>query len=124
MGPSTDQPLEIDLDRTRELRIRWSDGHETVHPLVMLRKACPCATCREQRAAQKPTQLPLLQSPAEQASMVTALKAELVGHYALSITWMDGHKAGIYDFAMLRAMSDGGDVAKSEPRRSRERKKG
>jgi len=99
------QPVLIDLDRTRELRIRWSDGLESVYPLSLLRRECPCASCREGRSERERTPLRVVPSANEQHDMVIADKAELVGHYALRITWKDGHDAGIYDFALLRALA-------------------
>ena len=43
------QPVRLDLQKTRELRIQWADGAETAVPLAALRGACPCATCRALR---------------------------------------------------------------------------
>ena len=99
------RPLEIDLDRTRELRIHWTDGRRSVCPLTLLRKACPCAECRQEREQAGKNSLPVLQSPAAQLEMVIAEQAELVGQYGLRITWQDGHSAGIYDYALLRSLS-------------------
>ncbi len=104
------KPVEIELQRTKQLRIRWSDGGESVLPLVVLRRACPCAGCRAKREeATAGAALPVVQSPAEQLNMVCAEKVELVGHYALRLTWRDGHTAGIFDHALLRALGQAGD---------------
>ena len=37
--------------------------------------------------------------------MVTVRRAELVGNYALQIVWEDGHNTGLYDFGLLRRLS-------------------
>lgn len=100
------QPVEIDLQRTRQLRIRWADGHEGVIPLRDLRRGCPCATCRAWREEQQRNPLAILQSTAA-GSEAVASAAELVGHYALRIRWSDGHDTGIYDFGLLRRLSPG-----------------
>ncbi len=99
------QPLNLDLDRSRELRIRWSDGKTCVYPLTLLRKACPCASCRAERERTVArSSLPVVPGGAEQATMAQVAAAELVGQYALRLTWQDGHSTGIYDFALLRAL--------------------
>jgi len=99
------QPVEIDLDRGSELRIRWADGLESVYPLAVLRRECPCAVCRQEREEKAGNPLRVMKSREEQQAMVTAAGAELVGHYALRIRWQDGHAAGVYEFALLRSLS-------------------
>jgi DUF971 family protein len=104
---STVRPHEIDLQRTRRLRVVWGDGHESVYPLALLRKACPCATCRDQRekAAARPRgALPILSGPTRADEMAVVETAELVGHYAIRFAWKDGHETGIYDFRLLRGL--------------------
>jgi DUF971 family protein len=98
------QPRELDLDRTSRLRITWMDGHESVYPLALLRRSCPCAGCRGDREDQKRNPLHVMQPAANAAEMAIAEKAELVGHYALRIKWKDGHDSGIYDYGLLRRL--------------------
>ncbi len=98
------EPVEIELDRAKELRIRWADGHLCVYPLALLRRSCPCATCRTAREEQAREMLPVVRTPETQRDMVMAEKAELVGHYALRIQWKDGHDTGIYDYELLRSL--------------------
>lgn len=97
-------PVEIDLDRSRSLRIRWSDGVETVFELPELRRACPCASCRAARVNRTSGSLPIVEAPDVEQAMVTAAGAELVGSYGLRIRWNDGHDVGIYDFEYLRLL--------------------
>ncbi|MFH1746498.1 MAG: DUF971 domain-containing protein [Planctomycetota bacterium] len=96
------QPVAIDLKRSRELHITWADGRRSVLALAMLRRNCPCAACRDQR--QEQNDLRVLPPASLQAQMVTAMDAEIVGNYALWIKWQDGHTAGIYEFALPRAL--------------------
>src|SRR5512139_2498953 len=103
MASPAHQPVDIDLDRSRELRIRWADGHVCVYPLTLLRKACPCAGCRAERERPGGTGLPVVGTAAEQRDMVTVAAAELVGQYALRLSWRDGHSTGIYDYELLRS---------------------
>jgi DUF971 family protein len=100
------QPLEIDLDRTRSLRIRWSDGRTTELSLVELRRNCPCATCRAEREERSKNPLHVVHRTVNEADLVTARDAQLVGRYALTIVWNDGHGTGIYDFGMLRRLAE------------------
>lgn len=95
-------PADLKLKRAeQELRIRWQDGCTSVYSAAVLRKNCPCATCRTERQKQTPTALPILkQSPAE----LKLTSAQLVGHYAIQLFWSDGHDTGIFDFKYLRAM--------------------
>ena len=104
-GPSN-TPLELDLDRSRQLRIRWSDGCESVLPLTVVRRNCPCATCRAQREEAARNPLRVVVPPRNEADLFTAADAQLVGRYALRIVWQDGHETGIYDFATLRRLGD------------------
>lgn len=108
MSENEIRPSEIDLDRNKELRIRWSDGRLDVYPLGMLRLECPCAGCREARRDQErePGRLPVVPSAEEQARSATAASAELVGNYALRLIWRDGHSTGLYDFGLLRSLGD------------------
>lgn len=103
MSP-TPRPLGFELDRQRELRIRWADGHETTLPLALLRRQCPCAACRSERETQASGALPVVATASEQRAKVTAVSAELVGQYALRLTWEDGHDTGIYDYELLRRL--------------------
>jgi len=79
------------------ITIKWPDGHETRYRARDLRLACRCAMCIEETSGK-----PLL-DPASVAANVRAQHIELVGQYAISIRWTDGHDTGIYNFRDLRA---------------------
>jgi DUF971 family protein len=102
MTPET-RPQSIAVERTAGLlRVGWLDGHVSEYPLRWLRAHCPCATCREERrvAALNTDPLRLHTGPPPSTEVANAM---LVGNYALRLTWGDGHDAGIYPFASLRA---------------------
>jgi ATP-binding protein involved in chromosome partitioning len=86
----------IGLLRSR-ITFKWPDGHETVYKARDLRLRCRCAACVEEMSGQ-----PLL-DPATVPETVRAKSIELVGQYAISIGWSDGHSSGIYNFRDLRA---------------------
>lgn len=110
MGPPQEgcafeaRPLHIDVDRMRCVRIRWADGHESTFPLSLLRRSCPCAVCRDAREQAARSPLRVVPGGASEQEMVTIRTAELVGHYALRITWRDGHDSGIFDYELLRGL--------------------
>lgn len=103
-GAAPAHPADIELRKSSDLRIRWTDGHESVIPLVELRRNCPCATCRAAREERERNPLAILSVRSSESDFATAASAELVGHYALRIRWNDGHDTGIYDFGLLRRL--------------------
>lgn len=99
-------PTKLSLLADGAVRIEWSDGVTRRYPVRELRDECPCATCREKRAAPPPpaTSLTVL-SPAEaQPLKLTSMKP--VGHYAYAIEFSDGHDSGIYTFDLLREIGE------------------
>jgi ATP-binding protein involved in chromosome partitioning len=80
-----------------KITIKWSDGHVTIYPARDLRLACRCAMCIEEMSGK-----PLLE-PTSVPENVRANRMSLIGQYAVSIEWSDGHTSGIYNFRDLRA---------------------
>ena len=98
------RPVELHVERSKHLKIRWADGHESVIPLRDLRKACPCAPCAEARRDSETNPLAVKEPEHDVQAMTTVDSAALVGNYALQIRWKDGHDAGIYPFGLLRSL--------------------
>jgi DUF971 family protein len=101
-------PTRIDLKRDERLLIAWADGKVSTYSISLLRTMCPCATCRETRAAKiasAPRQRSLTVLPGNFAGELRAESAELVGNYAMRIEWSDKHASGIYSFQYLREIS-------------------
>jgi DUF971 family protein len=90
------------------LIVEWADG--VTHRLrwELLRKACPCATCRAERNQSKPDKtpqlLPILKP--EEARPLTVAAMHPVGNYAYAIHFTDGHNTGIYSLEYLRALGE------------------
>jgi DUF971 family protein len=103
-GDAKTQPLELELKRASHLRIKWADGHESVYPLSLLRRRCPCATCRAEREDEKRKPLQAMDVPEAPQDQAIAEHAELVGNYGVRISWKDGHDTGIYDYGLLRSL--------------------
>lgn len=99
-------PRRIHLKRDEQLTIEWPDETTSVFPIAMLRKLCPCASCKELRKRMATNRLTIL-GEATSGGPVTVDRAERVGNYALRLTWTDGHDTGIYSWAYLRELGEG-----------------
>jgi DUF971 family protein len=89
----------IKIERVGDkLRFSWNDGHEDIFSLSFLRRVCPCATCSAERESGRDAELP--------ASAYDIKEVNLVGNYAIQITWGDGHNTGIYSFDYLRLLKE------------------
>jgi DUF971 family protein len=88
------------------LEIDWSDGLTQRVSWRKLREACPCASCRVERA-QPPKSQPLLAvlSPAE-TQPLAPVSMRPAGNYAYAIAFSDGHSSGIYSLELLRELGD------------------
>ena len=80
-----------------KVTFKWPGGHVTSYPARELRLACRCASCIEEMSGR-----PLV-DPAAVPANIRASNIELIGQYAVSFTWSDGHSTGIYNFRDLRA---------------------
>ena len=92
----------MERDATR-LAIVWKDGHRSVYAYDDLRRACPCATCREERGRSEPADA-LRVLPAHALTRAELVGVEWVGWYAFRFRWADGHDTGIYAFDYLRSL--------------------
>ena len=102
IGPKA-VPRALDFSDGELLKVAWSDGGESVFEQKALRRACPCAVCREQRLKLGPDRF-------VPASVMQAMRIERtapVGRYGVKIFWSDGHNTGIYTFEMLREWAEG-----------------
>lgn len=91
-------PRSIEKVEDARLRIVWDDGHQTELPFNLLRRHCPCAMCKDEWTGET------LLDPAAIPEALGATRADVVGNYALSFSFSDGHGTGIYTFEMLRKL--------------------
>ncbi len=96
------RPLSLDLDREKHLVVAWDDGRVSTYPIALLRRLSPSADARELRRELAANPLAVLPSGAGTAGPLRAESAELVGNYALRISFSDGHSTGIYSWSYLR----------------------
>jgi len=93
-------PVRVKMNDKQDLLIKWDDKSETSISIRFLRKNCPCATCVAERAKQGKFYIPLLEP-----NQILISEIKIVGNYALSITWGDGHNTGIYEYSFLKNFS-------------------
>lgn len=89
-------PLEIIGLNRRQIELVWEDEHRTVYPARLLRLRCRCAHCVDEMSGVRRL------DPATIPDDIVAKQIELVGGYAITIRWSDGHETGIYHFRRLR----------------------
>lgn len=95
---------EDEPGRPPAIEIAWSDGRRAVYTPRLLRDACPCATCREQRATPSGKSLLPVLTPQETVPLaVTGMRP--VGQYAYAIEFSDGHSSGIYTLDYLSELA-------------------
>ena len=104
-------PSEIKR-QDRSIEILWNDNKTSLLSGKTLRENCPCATCRQERgelnhdkpiSVGKKSMLSIVEASIDQ--QITIKQISLVGNYAISITWADGHSTGIYKFDQLRSLA-------------------
>ena len=92
----THQPRVITRSDPTRIEIEWDDDHKTVYPTAMLRGLCPCAQCVDELTGVR------RHDPGSVPEDLTHKEVAMVGNYAISIFFSDGHHTGIYPFPMLR----------------------
>ena len=99
-------PKEIGRANQHDVKITWQDGHQSIYPAQALRLNCPCAGCVDETTGA--LRIIATSIPAD----IRPLSIEVVGRYAISIHWSDGHQTGIYAFDRLRKLCPCGDSSK------------
>lgn len=96
------------------MTISWSDATVSQLSSDLLRRNCPCASCRELRGDSthaKPLStapstgrglLKVIKSTATEESNL--LKISAIGNYAVGIVWADGHDSGIFTYEQLQEL--------------------
>lgn len=90
------EPVQIIEESDSEITIKWSDDMETTYTAGQLRKVCPCAGCVNEWTGERTLREANL--PADMSFSQIAI----VGRYALSFHFSDGHDTGIFSFNLLR----------------------
>ena len=98
-------PLKIKVEKKTHLKITWEDSSETVLSLKYLRNECPCAICKGETILLRSYRPPAPVTVTEE--MFEINKIDIVGGYAIQITWRDGHNTGIYSWDYLKDLGAG-----------------
>jgi len=94
-------PKKISVKDKRYLHISWDDDSQSLISLAVLRKNCPCATCREEREHNPPGYIPLISE-----IQTTLDNIKVIGNYAIQLFWKDGHSTGIYTYERLKSWQE------------------
>ncbi len=89
-------PVQIKI-KEKKLLVKWNDDSETIIKLANLRRNCPCALCASQREEEGGKYIPIYTD-----EQLAVSNIQVVGNYALGISWKDGHNTGIYTFDQLK----------------------
>ncbi|MDQ3586446.1 MAG: DUF971 domain-containing protein [Pyrinomonadaceae bacterium] len=98
-GPAV-EPREIMQEGEAGLSVVWGDGRECRYGAAALRRVCPCAQCVNEMTGER------VLRPESVADDLTIENMELVGRYAITFRWSDGHQTGIYSFRLLRELCE------------------
>ena len=106
-GPAI-EPHEIMQEGAAGLRIKWGDGRVCHYEAAALRRVCPCAQCVNEMTGRR------MLDPQSISDDLTVETLDIVGRYALTFRWSDGHQTGIYSFRLLRELCEQHEEVASE----------
>lgn len=89
------QPLRITRSDPTRIAFEWDDGTKSVLTTVELRSLCPCAACVDELTGVR------RHDPRTVPTTLQHSNVRLVGNYALTMSFSDGHDTGIFTFPML-----------------------
>ncbi len=89
------QPVQIIEDSDSQVSIQWSDDTETSFTAAQLRRSCPCAGCVNEWTGEK------ILKDNNIPDDLSFTSISIVGRYALSFHFSDGHDTGIFSFQYL-----------------------
>ncbi|QDV09685.1 hypothetical protein Poly30_52430 [Planctomycetes bacterium Poly30] len=93
-------PARIGRRDPSKITFDWQDGVSNGASAAAIRRGCPCAHCIDEHTGR-----PLL-DPSSVPDHLTQKEVVLVGNYAISIVFSDGHRTGIFTWANLRRIAD------------------
>jgi DUF971 family protein len=91
--------IELSADG-KTLSVRWSDGPSHAVPVRRLRQYCPCASCVEEWSGKRTFDVETIPQDTK------AIEVASVGNYAVSFTFGDLHRTGIYNWEYLRELCE------------------
>jgi len=98
-------PKQVKVIKKNKLKIAWEDSSETILSLKYMRDECPCAGCKGETILLKTYRPP--QPTVVTPEMYQVKNIEVVGDYAIQVTWKDGHNTGIYSWDYINQLEEG-----------------
>ena len=105
-------PKQVKIFKKDNLRITWENSTETILSLKYMRDECPCAGCKGETILLKTYRPPGLTVVTPEMYQVKNI--EVVGDYAIQVTWKDGHNTGIYSWDYIKQLEEGMDENKNQ----------
>jgi len=105
------KPKKIKLNNQESLTLEWENGKVIKFPLTLLRDESPDAGNKGETILWK-HYAPPLKGPDKPGKYEVA-DIQMVGNYAINITWKDGENAGIYSWEVLEKLGEFLDIKKS-----------
>lgn len=93
------EPTQIVEESDSEISINWSDNTETKYDAPTLRRSCPCAGCINEWTGKKTLKNDSI------PDNLNFSHISIVGNYALTFHFSDGHDTGIFSFKFLRELA-------------------
>ncbi len=103
LKPAPKVPQAVGAARSpdgRRLELDWDDGRHASLSAQRLRQECPCAQCVDEWSGKRTLELQSIGPEMEIAEL------SQVGNYALSFVFKDQHRTGIYNWELLRRLSE------------------
>ena len=97
------KPKTIKKTAVAELTVVWDDTKTTIFTFEQLRDSCPCAGCAGETVLFQ-SYIPPEPDRATPGRYILK-KIDLVGSYAIQLTWGDGHNTGIYTWEFLERVT-------------------
>lgn len=108
MTPMNLTPRRLEPHSPTQMLIEWNNGESYALPYAEIRFACPCAVCVDEHTGKR------ILRREQVAPDVRAVGIQVVGRYAIQVSWSDGHSTGMYHFDRLWELcrSTGGTLSK------------
>ncbi len=88
-------PTKIEKFSPTEMLVAWNSGENFSIPFVEMRFQCPCASCVDEHTGQRVIRRENVNPD------VRPTGVQVVGRYAIQVSWSDGHATGIYHYDSL-----------------------
>jgi len=92
-------PTQIEPYSPTELFVAWNNGEKFAIPYADIRYWCPCAGCVDENTGQRTIQRQSVHPE------IRPTNVQLIGRYAVQITWSDGHDTGMFHYDRIFELS-------------------